>query len=378
MHRTPRLIPLAGAAVLAFSAVACGTGQAAEAEAPAQPATTVAGWTLQPDVRVGGANAGEQEQLFTVTSVAEDPQGRFYVSNFGDKRVLVFDATGAWQRTIGRGGKGPGEFTAPRSIAVAGTDGLFVLDVTAGRLNRFRRSDGAYLGSVTLPTTAGLPIDMRATPEGAVSIEFRPRVSSGVNSAAYIVRVDTLTGALDAARVQLDTVARFELREEKAGRKTVRSMDVPFSPRPVWAVEKNGGVLFGTGAQFVVNRARGAARAEAFRGEGEAVEVTSADKRRYFSEPARASLRDNEDFVFPRTKPFYTDLKVDPEGRVWLNVPAGHAGERWQVREASGRVLGEVSLPAGQRLMSLGRDAMYVLTRDETDVETVERLRIVH
>jgi hypothetical protein len=376
--RSPRIVILAGAAVVAASAGACGRGEAAESAAPAQASTTVAGWSLQPVARVGGAEAGEQEQLFTVTSVAEDAQGSFYVANFGDKRILVFGADGTWQRSIGRAGKGPGEFTAPRTVAVAGADGLFVLDPPAGRLSRFRRSDGTYLGSVALSSTAGLPIDMRVTPEGTVAVEFRPRASTGVNTPPYIARVDTLTGAIDAAHVQLDTVARFQLREERGGRKTVRSMDVPFTPRPSWALERGGAVLYGTGAQFLVSRAQGAASAPAFRGEGEPVPVTGADRKRYFSEPARASLARNKSFVFPRTKPFFTDLRVDPDGRVWLNVPAAHAGERWQVREPSGPLLGEVTLPEGQRLMGLGRDAMYVLSRDESDVETVQRLRIVH
>jgi hypothetical protein len=378
VSRSPRYSVLAATALLAAAASACGRGEAAEAGGPAKPTATVAGWSLQPAVAVGGPDAGEQEQLFTVTSVAEDPQGRFYVANFGDKRILVFDSTGAWQRTIGRAGNGPGEFTAPRAIAAAGTDGLYVLDLSAGRLSRFRRSDGAYLGGATLPPAAGLPVDMRVAPDGGVAVEFRPRGSSGVNTPAYIARVDTLTGAVDeAGALRLDTVPRFQLKERKEGRTSVRTMDVPFSPRPVWALERDGGVVFGTGAQFVVSRARGAARNEAFRGEGAAQPVTGADRDRYFSEPARASLRGNDEFVFPATKPFFTGLLVDEDGRIWVNVPAPHTGERWQVREASGRLLGEVSLPARQRLMSVGRSTLYVLTRDDTDVETVERLRIV-
>ncbi|HEV3050015.1 MAG TPA: 6-bladed beta-propeller, partial [Longimicrobium sp.] len=340
MLRSPRISTLAGAVVLAAAASACGLGQAAEPDAPERASTTVPGWSLQPGASVGGINASEQEQLFTVTAVAEDPQGNFYVANFGDKRILVFDAEGTWLRTIGRAGQGPGEFTAPRAVAAVGADGLFVLDLSAARLSRFRRSDGAYLGSASIPSKAGLPVDMKVTPEGGVAVEFRPRTQTGINAPAYIAPVDTLTGAVDAARaVRLDTVSRFQLKEKKDGRTTVRTMDVPFSPKPVWALERGGAVLFGTGAQFVVSRAQGAARTEAFRGEGEPMPTTRADRQRYFSEPARAALRDNKDFVFPETKPFYTDLKVDSDGRLWLNVPAPHAGERWQVRDASGRVL---------------------------------------
>lgn len=371
-RRSVRKASLVGAAL---ALAACSRGEAADAAAGAAPQLAVPGWSLESGVRVGGADAGDQEQLFNVTSVAEDAEGRFYVANFGDKRVLVFDSTGTFLRAIGRGGRGPGEFTAPRSLAPAGEDGLLVLDLVPGRISRFRRSDGQFLSDIKLPDEAGMPLDMRATPAGAVAVEFRPRTQSGVQSPAYLASVDTLTGAVDRTRaVQLDTVARVQLRTAKKGAKTVFTIDLPFAPRPVWDVEADGSLLYGTGADFSVRRARAGQGALVFRGTGEPREVTGGDREWFFSSSEQMEqFRGKVDF--PRTHPYFTGLRADPHGSFWLHVPA-EAGERWEVRDSTGAVQGSFTLPQGSQLVHVGSSAVYVLSKDAEDVETLHRLRI--
>lgn len=363
----------AALALAALALAACSRGEAADA-AVAEPQLTVAGWSLEPAARVGGAEAPGQEQLFTVSSVAEDADGRFYIANFGDKRVLVFDSAGTFVRAIGRGGRGPGEFAAPRSVAAVG-DALLVLDMALGRISRFRRADGAFLGDVAFPQDAGMPAEMRAAPNGSVMVEFRPRTNSGVQSPAYIAPVNAATGAVDrAGRVQLDTVPRVQLRSEKKGSKTVFTIDLPFAPRPVWDVDAGGALLYGTGAEYVVNRAQAAQRAPVFSGTGERRPVSRADREGFFS--ASEQMEQFRDKVqFPGRHPYFTGLRAGPDGSLWVKMP-GAAGERWEVRDASGRVKGALSLPQGSRLMSVSPAAVYVLSKDEQDVETVHRLRI--
>lgn len=359
-------------AVLALAA--CSRGEAAGLAAGSAPVLDVPGWALEPAAAVGGPEAGEDQQLYTVTSVAEDAEGRFYVSNFGDKRVLVFDSAGTYLRTIGRGGRGPGEFTAPRIVAPVGRDGLLVLDLVPGRISRFRRSDGRHLGDAKFADEAGIPVDMRAAADGSVLVEFRPRPQSGVQAPAYIARVDTATGAVErAGALRLDTVARVQLRTETKGAKTMMTVDVPFAPKPVWDVEPGGALLYGTGAQFAVSRARGAERGEVFRAAGEARPVTGRDRDDFFDNPNAEKFRG--EIEFPCTHPYYTALRADPNGTFWLRVASG-SGERWEVRDAGGRLLGALALPEGSELVHASRGALYVIVTDEDDVESLQRFRL--
>lgn len=368
----PPAAVLAPLVVLALSA--CSRGEAAGGAAVAAPELAVQGWTLEPAARVGGVNAGEQEQLYTVTSVAEDAQGRFFVANFGDKRILVFDSAGTYLRTIGRGGRGPGEFTAPRALAPVGEDGLLVLDLVPGRISRFRRSDGQHLADAKLPDAAGIPVDLRATAAGTTVVEFRPRPQTGVQAPAFLARVDTATGAVDrAGAVTLDTVARARVNGKTEKGKMSVTIDVPFAPRPVWAVQEDGAVLYGTGARFEVSRALGGKTETAFRGTGEPRPVTARDRDGFFSDPNAEQFRG--EVVFPRTHPFYSGMFTDPDGTVWLRV-AAERGERWEVRDAAGTVRGTFTLPEGSRLVHASRGSIYVLSKDDDDVETLSRYRL--
>jgi hypothetical protein len=61
--------------------------------------------------------------------------------------VLRFSAGGRLLRPYGRRGDGPGELRDPGAVEVAGSE-VVVVDVGAHRLTRFRREDGAFLGTV--------------------------------------------------------------------------------------------------------------------------------------------------------------------------------------------------------------------------------------
>jgi hypothetical protein len=360
------------AAVLALAA--CSQGEAADAAAADAPALAVQGWTLEPAALVGGPDAGEEEQLYTVTSVAEDAEGRFYVANFGDKRILVFDSAGTYLRTIGRGGRGPGEFTAPRAVAPVGDDGLLVLDLVPGRISRFRRSDGRHIADARFADDAGIPVDMRATPTGDVVVEFRPRPQTQMQVPAYLARVDTATGAVDrAGAVTLDTVARVQVTGKTEKGKTAVTIDVPFAPRPVWDVQADGAVLYGTGARFEVSRARAGAAQVAFRGTGEPRAVSGRDRDKFFEEPSAQQFKGK--ITFPRTHPFFTGMRTDPHGTVWLRVPV-ERGERWEVRDAAGAVQGTFTLPEGSWLVYASRGSVYVVSKDEDGVEALHRYRV--
>lgn len=98
---------------------------------------------LEEEVRIGG-EGNEQIQFYRVRDVCADPFGNIYVVDMSNGRVQVFDPSGAYLRTIGRLGQGPGEFEHPTLVRFGGQEG-FVHDrnrisrVLSGRL---RVADG--------------------------------------------------------------------------------------------------------------------------------------------------------------------------------------------------------------------------------------------
>jgi DNA-binding beta-propeller fold protein YncE len=113
---------------------------------------------LGPDGRpLGAIGKGD---LSRPTGLALDPaNGRLYVADTGDHRILVFGPGGRLERSFGRPGGGPDQLNAPTYLAVA--DGrVYVTDTLNARVQVFDEQGrllssigqrGLYVGNLTRP-----------------------------------------------------------------------------------------------------------------------------------------------------------------------------------------------------------------------------------
>lgn len=105
-------------------------------------------------MRFGRYGAGEGEFVYP-TCIAFGPNGRLYVSEYGEnERVQVFDADGRFLFAFGRRGTGPGEFNRPQSVVFnhAMTE-VFVSDAANHRISVFT-PEGEFLRSIGSPGTS--------------------------------------------------------------------------------------------------------------------------------------------------------------------------------------------------------------------------------
>jgi hypothetical protein len=93
---------------------------------------------------------GMIEDDFTPTSV--DSHGHFYLLSGGGVQVKVFDPEGAYLRSIGKRGDGPGEFQLVRRLFVDANDHLYAPDRIHGRITVL-----TPLGNVVRTITVGPP-----------------------------------------------------------------------------------------------------------------------------------------------------------------------------------------------------------------------------
>lgn len=106
-------------------------------------------------------------KLFSPTNLALDKNGNLYVSDSGGFSIKVFDANGAYLRTIGEVGLKPGRFALPKGVGVDREGRVYVVDAATSVVQLFDK-DGQLLmyfgepqssgpGALYLP--AGLAID---------------------------------------------------------------------------------------------------------------------------------------------------------------------------------------------------------------------------
>jgi hypothetical protein len=103
-------------------------------------------------------------------NVNVDGQGRFYVCDFGNRRVQVYDKNGAFIRTLGRQGQGPGEYEFPSRVLLDGAEDIYI---DSGRSLVVFGPDGNFKKNIPVKTSLMMKI-MR--PDGAIIGPMQPRL----------------------------------------------------------------------------------------------------------------------------------------------------------------------------------------------------------
>ena len=138
--------------------------QIVENHAPERPAGEF--WSLDPEpeivlgggASVEGAATDSAHLIWLVRGVARLVDGRVAVLSEGNRKLLLFEPSGRFSKSIGRGGRGPGEFSSPQHLQYLPPDTLVVWDAwygpvayfdTAGALLRHRLLDlGAIIEAI--------------------------------------------------------------------------------------------------------------------------------------------------------------------------------------------------------------------------------------
>ncbi|MXW17661.1 MAG: 6-bladed beta-propeller, partial [Gemmatimonadetes bacterium] len=201
------------AITLAGLAVACG-GDDAEPQAVPK-VDTIAGvvvirnetglwreseqWRIVEEFRVGslwGGNLDEELGDSRNTSVTLGPNGRIFVAEYTNDRVMVFSGDGEFVRSIGRAGEGPGEFRHPTAMAWDGNDRLWIAEGIRRPYQVFD-STGAYQKSVPRP--------IRSLPNLQHPLVWESTGTfveeTGDDEQVVYLRVDTLGQPVDTAAV---------------------------------------------------------------------------------------------------------------------------------------------------------------------------------
>ena len=356
-------------------------------------------------LRLPPANARLSEAFSSIGSVRELSDGRVLITDSRDGRIVAANLSTWAVEQVGRRGQGPNEYGTVGPLLPLAGDSSLMVDVMGRRWLLFAGSSIV----ATIPPDAPIIKAVKTFAKGAdglghVWVSVSPRefvqetakagsIDFGPADSDLVVRGNRATGKLDTVTKVRGAVSRRTVTANAYG----KFHGVTWSHAPLSAAE--GAALFADG-WFAV------ARVEPYRVDWIApdgrvsrglpipvtpIRVTTAEKEAYFArlaasrapevatpalpEPMRreiGALRDRFPAVFP---PFTGAPLAGGDGNLWLRRPVSKhfPNLRYDVVDRRGQRIGTVSLARGERVVAVGRTAVYVAWKDQDDIERLRR-----
>ncbi|HSM05939.1 MAG TPA: 6-bladed beta-propeller [Longimicrobiales bacterium] len=353
------------------------------------------GWTVEEVFRVGGMDAGADAEFGSVIGVDVDAQGRVFVADQQGRQVRVFDADGAFVRTVGAPGEGPGEFgPAVMGVFVTG-DNVLVPDMGNQRISVFTL-DGDPLPPRRLALQDGIPIRWDETADGDLVAQRRGLDAEGMAALEDGDPIATVPPEGEESRV-LATVPKGQSFSVSGGAPSFRI----FEPEPIWDLAGADRVAFGMNDAYRIELWQDGALQRVVTRPVQPVEVTEGEERRIrdmtremmvaTGAPPQAVEQILGQMEFADSYPVFAQVLLSEEGTLWVqrirtsrDVPEGVewsaqdlGSNEWDVFDADGRYLGVLSFPLRFQPLREVDGVVWGVERDDFDVQSVVGYRVV-
>jgi hypothetical protein len=346
------------------------------------------------------------EPFSLVRGLRELPTGGVLVTDWIEERLVALDFTRGTMVAIGRVGGGPREFRLPAQLLPYTGDSTLLVDVGNERF--------AVVGpDLAIHRTLRAQVGNRPytiTPRGADTagrLYFGiPPWALGPNAppgdSVDVARWDPRTDDVQIL-TRLKGSERTSWQKEGRPRMTPGIPMVVFAPQDAWAIAVDGRIAVVRAGDYHVEWRAADGTVRHGRSYAYApLAVTAADKRAFviaftqsspmsgrgadgrlghtpaeFLSPERIEedIRTNE---FAERHPYFRagGAWMAPDGALWVerSVAAG-AAPVLDVFDQEGRLVRQVTLPAGRRLVGFGRGVLYAVAADDDGLETLERYR---
>lgn len=353
-----------------------------------------------PLVKIGALDGRPEEQFGSIVDVLPLSNGGVAVLDGQTAEIRLFDSSGAYLRTLGSMGDGPGELRAPLALGRVGEDSLAVFDRRSMRITRFAL-DGGTGGVTTLATEGRRPINRAVLlPDGRL-VGQSPW--TGDSSGPFVpppegryafMRDSAALAVYTPERAVLDTLTVLP-QSENVWRMEMEGQSISLFKRPavfgrsaVFQVHPDG-IWAGFNDRFELRLFDAATRqvVRVIRAPGLERPATAemAEKIRDYAiaedEPTPERLRAIEAWSDispqPDKLPAYDRIVVDDRGRLWVREWSGTGpSRRWWIFSRVGDLLGSADAPRGATLYGVRCGAAWAAVHDELGVGYVVRYAV--
>ena len=350
---------------------------------------------LVEEVRIGTLDGADEYILGSVDGIAVGRDGAMFVADGQVPVIRMYDARGKFVRNVGRKGQGPGEYESLAGIQPLPDGRIAIWDNRNGRITLYTAS-GDLAGSH--PATSGLFADDLFHTDRTGHFYVRAVLGRPVSGAQWNygwLRLSPAGKLLDTIPIPAESSEPSFVLAGPSG------FDRPFTRRTVTALSANGELIIGDNRRYSFDVQRRGAPVLRIERPFTPIEIRGDERREWeawagtFERNARTNGR-SASFPIPDTKPAYSELRTDSDGRIWVRRyvtaqsrpgPERKPGDdrprrvwkeppTFDVFEPQGRFLGTVSLPINSAFYDARDRNLWVTVRGESDEEYVVRYRI--
>jgi hypothetical protein len=360
---------LIGVGFFLLLAMGCGSGGTDEA----------AEWTVQEDALALEQDlfAGDDESYFfsSIDNLAVRADGRIYVADGTASHVKVLAPDGTLQDTLGRKGKGPGEFGDLSEVTVARGDSLYALDRDVSRISVFTPEDTFSRGfsiKAELGSSQNLLVPERR--QDFAALYSSPATSEEMRLGQRAVR---RIGPAGAVKDTLFTVPPRQMYMNQDGSR-VGIWLLPFARSPAIAVGPEARIHYGWSDSLKVTTYNFAGdRLRTVRIPFDPVPVTDTDLERELGGMPAMAPTDAIRKEVPTTKPAFEHFLVDDEGRYWFERPTANPDSTdWWVAWPDEQRVVTTTLPSEVQLLEVTDGSAYGSTTTDAGAPVLVRYRI--
>ena len=333
-------------------------------------------WRVEPTpvLDVTGLTAAGAVAFGTVNWATRFPSGVIAVADAGGPALQYFDAKGAFIKSIGRGGAGPGDFRTVTWVARCAPDTAFALDFALGRITTFDEA-GTMGRSFSVGTSGGAQIASACNVGGRFVLFGRgrrlPPPSPPDPAAAYfIIHTVSPLQLVDGSGQVAATIGEVPSGEMVGGMngRGGGGMPRPLGQTTTFALSADR-LFVGTGDSATVDVY--SLTGERLRTIRLDVPARTPTKAQYesaagvFLSIVPSGMRESArnwvlSIPMPQRLPPYSALLSDDSGLLWvvLSVP-GDANTRLRAVRETGAVVADVTVPLNLAVFEIGAD--YIL-----------------
>lgn len=148
-----------------------------------------------------GDRSAIEDEFYRVSNVVLGDDGRTYIKHFHSNSIRVYDSNGRFEYVIGRGGRGPGEFTRIGSFRLdLRNQLLYVIDEHGAKIEVFEKKQDRFTYSRSIFHKYSMALDLCMLGDDLfVSGESLPMDTENgkLQNAGPISRIDPMTGNVE-------------------------------------------------------------------------------------------------------------------------------------------------------------------------------------